>query len=138
MSPTPDTQLAIEALAALEMDQLERAVKLAATLDGALVTNGLRDYVIGTVLARRGDYDQALALAMALYGQDASRVCAERLRTETLGLMQGIGGAAAAASLLEEALRTAPVAIDPLQPLNHAVSPSPLGPQTGWRELFTS
>ncbi len=138
MSPTPDTQVAIEALAALEMDQLERAVKLAATLDGALVTNGLRDYVIGTVLARRGDYDQALALAMALYGQDASRVCAERLRTETLGLMQGIGGAAAAASLLEEALRAAPVAIDPLQPLNHAMSPSPLGPQTGWRELFSS
>lgn len=138
MSPDPNTQLAIEALAALEMDQLDRAVKLAGTLDGALVTNGIRDYVIGTVLARRGDYDQALALAMALYGQDASRVCAERLRTETLGLMQGIGGAAAAASPLEEALRAAPVAIDPLQPLNHAMSPSPLGPKTGWRELFSS
>jgi hypothetical protein len=31
MSPVPDTQVAIEALAALEMDQLERAVKLAGT-----------------------------------------------------------------------------------------------------------
>lgn len=31
MSYAPDTQVAIEALAALEMDQLERAVKLAGT-----------------------------------------------------------------------------------------------------------
>ena len=137
MSSDTNTQLAIDALAALEMDQLDRAVKLAGTLDGALVTNGLRDYVIGTVLARRGEHDQALALAMELYGQDSSRACAERLRTETLGLMQGIGGGATGAGLFEEALRAAPVAIDPLQPLIHALSPSPLGPNTGWRELMT-
>lgn len=122
-------ELAIAAFAALEMDRLEQAAELATGISGPLQRNGIRDYLLGSVLARRGEHEQALRIALALYGQEASRVSGERLRADTLALMQGMSGRSALPP-------AAAVEIDPLEPLCHAQSPSPLGADADWRALF--
>jgi len=130
--------LALAAFAALELDQLERVVELASRIEGPMQANGIRDYLLGSVLARRGHHEQALQIALDLYGQEASRASGERLRADTLALLQGLSRSGmAAAELLDAGLQAAPVAIDPHEPLCHAIPPSPLGAQAGWQDLFS-
>ena len=124
------------ALAALEMDRLDQVSELAGRITGPLQANGVRDYLLGMVKARRGDHEGALQLSMALYGQEISRASGERLRSDTLALMQGLRGSQLGLHLLEPEQVSVPVVIDPLEPLNHATPPSPLGPESTWQELF--
>ena len=129
--------LALAAFAALELDQLDRVVELAGRIEGLMQANGIRDYLLGYVQARRGQHEQALQIALALYGQEATRASGERLRADTLALLQGLSrGAEAARTLLDPGLHAAPVAIDPLVPLSHALPSSPLGPEADWQALF--
>ena len=128
--------LALAAFAALEIDRLEQVRELADRISGPLQANGIRDYLLGMVSARRGEHERALQIAMALYGQDASRGSGERLRADTLALMQGLRASGAGPALLEPEQWAAPVAIDPLEPLSHATPHSPLGPEATWQELF--
>ena len=98
--------------------------------------NGIRDYLLGSVLARRGQHEQALQMALALYGQEATRTSGERLRADTLALLQGLNRSGKSAStLLDQSLQAAPVAIDPLEPLSHALPSSALGPEADWQAL---
>jgi hypothetical protein len=80
MSIESGRDLALAAFAALEMDRLEQVCELAERISGLLHANGIRDYLLGMVSARRGEHERALQIAMALYGQDASRASGERLR----------------------------------------------------------
>ena len=129
--------LALAAFAALELDHLDRVIELAGRLDGPMQANGIRDYLLGSVLARRGQHEQALQLALALYGQEASRASGERLRSDTLALLAGLSRSVEqASSLLETGLQAAPVAIDPLEPISHKLPPSTLGPADDWQALF--
>ena len=50
--------------------------------------------------------------------------------------MQGLRGSQLGLHLLEPEQVSVPVVIDPLEPLNHATPPSPLGPESTWQELF--
>jgi GT2 family glycosyltransferase/glycosyltransferase involved in cell wall biosynthesis len=136
MSLQPTHDLALEAFTALEMDQLERVVELASRIEGPMRANGIRDFLLGSVLARRGEHEQALEIALALYGQDASRASGERLRADTLARMQGLSRSGAATTLLDETPQAAPVAIDPLEPLSHAMPSSELGSEANWQALF--
>lgn len=112
-----DRDLALAAFAALEVDQLERVVELASRLIGPMQSNGIRDYLLGSVLAKRGQYEQALQIALDLYAQETSRASGERLRADTLALLQGLSRTGiAAAALLDAGLQATPVAIDPLEP----------------------
>ena len=124
------------AFAALEMDRLDQVLELANRISGPLQANGIRDYLLGMVSARRGEHERALQIAMALYRHDASRASGERLRADTLALMQGLRGSGAGRALLAPEQAAAAVAIDPLEPLSHATPPSPLGPESTWQELF--
>jgi hypothetical protein len=138
---TPDLSsrdLALAAFAALELDQLDRVVELAGRIEGPMQANGIRDYLLGSVQARRGQHEQALQIALQLYGQEASRASGERLRADTLALLQGLNRSGKPADmLLDPGLQAAPVAIDPLEPLCHAVPPSPLEAKADWQELFS-
>ena len=136
MSIESGRDLALAAFAALEMDRLEQVCELAERISGPLQANGIRDYLLGMVSARRGEHERALQIAMALYGQDGSRGSGERLRADTLALMQGLRSSGAGSALLEPEQGAAPVAIDPLEPLSHASPPSALGPEATWQELF--
>jgi GT2 family glycosyltransferase len=130
--------LALAAFAALELDQLERVVELAGRLEGPMQANGIRDYLLGSVLAKRGQHEQALQIALDLYAQEASRASGERLRADALALLQGLSGSGiAAAALLDAGLQATPVAIDPLEPLNHALHSSPLEAEADWQALFS-
>jgi hypothetical protein len=55
--------LAQAAFAALELDQLDRVVELAGRIEGPMKANGIRDYLLGSVQARRGQHEQALQIA---------------------------------------------------------------------------
>jgi len=92
MNSDPVRDIALAAFAALEMDRLEQVHELAYQISGPLEATGIRDYLLGIVSARRGEHERALQIAMALYGQDASRASGERLRADTLALMQGLRG----------------------------------------------
>lgn len=129
MSPDQNRELAIEAFTALEMDRLERVLELAHRISGPLQLNGIRDYLLGSVLARRGEHEQALRLALELYSHDSSRASGERLRADTLALMQGLRGS-------RPSLQAAPVVIDPLEPLSHPQLSSPLGSEADWVDVF--
>ena len=118
------------------MDKLDRVVELANRISGPLQANGFRDYLLGTVLARRGEYEHALHIALALYVVDGSRRYGERLRSETLELMQGRGGSRHSVAVLDQALQAAPVGIDPLEPLSHVSASSPLTAEADWHALF--
>ena len=132
-----DRDLALAAFAALEVDQLERVVELASRLDGPMQSNGIRDYLLGSVLAKRGQHEQALQIALDLYAQETSRASGERLRADTLALLQGLSRTGiAAAALLDAGLQATPVAIDPLEPLSHAHPTSPLESEADWKALF--
>jgi GT2 family glycosyltransferase len=138
MTADADTsrELALAAFAALELGQLERVQELAGRIEGPMQANGIRDYLLGSVLARRGQHEQALQIALALYGQDASRASGERLRADALALLHGLSRSGVAAStLLDQSLQAAPVAIDPLEPLSHALPSSALGPEADWQAL---
>lgn len=128
--------LALAALAALEMDKLDRVVELANRISGPLQENGFCDYLLGTVLARQGEHEHALQIALSLYGVDVSRRSGERLRSETLQLMQGRGGSRDGVALIDQALQAAPVGIDPLEQLSHASPSSPLTAEADWQDLF--
>ena len=137
MSIESGRDLALAAFAALEMDRLEQVCELAERISGPLQANGIRDYLLGMVSARRGEHERALQIALGLYGQDASRASGERLRADTLALLQGLRGSGPAPALLEPEQGSTPVAIDPLEPLCHALPPSQLGPEADWQELFS-
>ncbi len=136
MSVDSSRDVALDAFAALEMDRLDLVWELAGQISGPLLANGIRDYLLGAVLARRGEHERALEIALALYSQESSRASGERLRADTLAVMQGLRSSADGPGLLEPSLGAAPVAIDPLEPLFHALQPSPLGPESDWQELF--
>ena len=138
MSPDlPSRDLALAAFAALELDQLERVVELAGRIEGPMQANGIRDYLLGSVLARRGQHEQALQIALALYGQDGSRASGERLRADTLAMLQGLSGSGeSATALLKQSLQARPVAIDSLEPISHQLPFAPLGPGADWQALF--
>jgi len=136
MTLDSDRSLVLAAQAALELDKLDRVIELASKISGSMRANGLRDYFLGSVLARRGEHEQALQIALSLYGAEISRGIGERLRNETLALMQGRGTAPSQTSWLDEALLAAPVGINPLEPLTHVCAPSPLGPEANWQGLF--
>ena len=88
-SEQSDRDLALAAFSALELNQLQRVVELAGRIEGPMQANGIRDYLLGSVLARRGQHEQALRIALDLYGQDASRASGERLRADALALLPG-------------------------------------------------
>lgn len=136
-SEQSDRDLALAAFSALELNQLQRVVELAGRIEGPMQANGIRDYLLGSVLARRGQHEQALRIALDLYGQDASRASGERLRADALALLQGLSGSATpACTLLDAGRQVTPVAIDPLEPLSHALPSSSLGPEADWQALF--
>ena len=131
-----DHDLAIEAFTALEMDRLERVVDLARRIEGPMRINGIRDFLLGSVQARQGNYEQALRIALNLYNQEASRSSGERLRADTLARMQGLSQSGADQTLVAATPRVAAVAIDALEPLSHAIPTSDLCEQSDWRDLF--
>ena len=132
-----DHELALAGLAALEMDRLDQVNELAKRIDGPLKTNGIRDYLLGMVLARRGEHLRALQIAMALHRQDASRASGERLRNDTLALMQGLNISTSAATLLAPGDAAARIVVDPMEPLRHNEPSSPLSADATWNDLFS-
>ena len=61
--PYAGRDLALAAFAALEMDRLEQVCELAERISGPLQANGIRDYLLGMVSARRGEHERALQIA---------------------------------------------------------------------------
>jgi hypothetical protein len=86
-----DRELALAASAALSLGQLDRAAQLALQLGGPMLETGLREYLLGSIEARRGNHEAALQTAMVLYEQDLSRDNGERLRRDVLELMRTHG-----------------------------------------------
>ena len=131
-----DHELALAGLAALDMDRLDQVNELAKRISGPLRTNGIRDYLLGMVLARRGEHVRALQIAVALHGQDASRASGERLRKDTLALMQGLNISTSAATLLAPGDDAARIVVDPMETLRHNEPSSPLCADATWSDLF--
>lgn len=130
-----DRELALAASAALSLGQLDRAAQLALQLGGPMLETGLREYLLGSIEARRGNHEAALQTAMVLYEQDLSRDNGERLRRDVLELMRTHGVLdpvpAADAHLAGPALP-----IDPLEPFQSVHELAPLPASAEWLDLF--
>jgi GT2 family glycosyltransferase len=130
-----DRELALAASAALSLGQLDRAAQLALQLGGPMLETGLREYLLGSIEARRGNHEAALQTAMVLYEQDLSRDKGERLRRDVLELMRTHGVLdpvpAADAHLAGPALP-----IDPLEPFQTVHELAPLPASAEWLDLF--
>jgi GT2 family glycosyltransferase len=130
-----DRELALAASAALSLGQLDRAAQLALQLGGPMLETGLREYLLGSIEARRGNHEAALQTAMVLYEQDLSRDNGERLRRDVLELMRSHGVLdpvlAADAHLAGPALP-----IDPLEPFQSVLELASLPASSEWLDLF--